>query len=94
MDDVVERSYIRPELDEYFREELLEGWKHAIEAIADVAMMPENPEEMSEAETVELAIVTMRTTIETMGWERPGISLVVPNLETGEDFEVDIRDYL
>jgi hypothetical protein len=94
MNDVVPLSMLQPELEIYYREELLEGWKRAIETIADVAMMPDDPEEMTEAETVELAIVTMRETIGTMGWEESGISLVVPNLETGEDVEIDIREYL
>jgi len=65
-------------------------WQQAVEIVVDVAIMPEDKEGLTEAETIETALLTVKENIESIGWEEEGISFIVPNMETGEQMLITL----
>lgn len=62
--------------------------------MADVAIDPEDMQEMTPAEIVETALITLQTNIETMGWDTEGLVFTVPNMFTGEEATIDVRELI
>ena len=76
------------------KEVVLTAWLKALELVADVAIDPEEASEMSEAEMVETALITLQTNIASIGWDHEGLAFTVPNMFTGEEATIDIRDLI
>jgi hypothetical protein len=73
-------------------EVVLNRWQVAIELIADAAIDIEDDQELTEAERIETALLTLQANIERIGWSEDGLAITVPNLLTGEEAEIDIRN--
>jgi hypothetical protein len=73
-------------------DEMLNRWQHAIELVADAAIDPEDMSGMSQAEIVETALLTLQANLESMGWDEEGLAFTVPNLFSGEEASIDLRD--
>jgi len=67
-------------------------WQRAIEQIAEVAIDPDDKVEMTEAEIVETALITLQANIEGIGWDEEGLAFTIPNLVTGEEAIIDLRE--
>lgn len=70
------------------------SWLQAIEQVADIAIDPEELESMSQAQTVETALVTLQMNLDAMGWDSEGVTFTVANLFTGEEATIDIKELL
>lgn len=78
----------------YGQEAILNAWLRALEQVADVAIDPEDVHDMSQADIVETALITLQTNIETMGWDTEGLVFTVPNMFSGEEATIDIRELI
>lgn len=78
----------------YGQEAVLTAWLRALEQVADVAIDPEDIQEMSQADIVETALITLQTNIEAMGWDTEGLVFTVPNMFSGEEATIDIRELI
>jgi hypothetical protein len=65
-------------------------WKRTVELVADASIDP--TDELTEAERIEAGLLTLQANIESMGWEEEGLSFIVPNLITGEEAVIDLRE--
>jgi hypothetical protein len=66
-------------------------WQQAIELVADAAIDPEDLGGMSQAEIVETGLLTLQANLEGIGWDEEGLAFTVPNMFTGEEASVDLR---
>lgn len=67
-------------------------WQQAVELIAGIVIDPEELSTMRQADIVETALVTLRTNIiEGIGWDNEGLAFTVPNMFTGEEASIDLR---
>jgi hypothetical protein len=73
-------------------EEVRYRWQRAIELVADAAIDPEDLPDLSEAEVIETALLTLQANIEGMGWDEEGLVFTVPNMFTGEEATIDLRE--
>lgn len=71
---------------------LLVAWLKALEQVADIVIDPEEMERMTQAEIVETALLTLQTNLEVMGWDTEGLVFTVPNMLTGEEATIDVRE--
>lgn len=71
-------------------EEILFRWQQAIELVADTTIDPED--DLSEAERIETALLTFQANVESIGWDDEGLAFAVPNMLTGEEASIDLRE--
>ncbi len=67
-------------------------WQRAIEQVADIAIDPEDLATMTQAEIVETALVTFKTNLDSLGWDEEGLAFTIPNMFTGEEARIDLRE--
>ncbi|HJQ08974.1 MAG TPA: hypothetical protein VJ836_05840 [Candidatus Saccharimonadales bacterium] len=72
--------------------EMLHRWQQAIELVADAAIDPEDIGSMSQAEVVETALLTLQANLDGIGWDEEGLAFTVPNMFTGEEATIDLRN--
>lgn len=70
-------------------EAITSRWQRAVEYVADAAIDPADI--LTEAERIEQGLLTLQANIEGIGWEEEGLSFVVPNIVTGEETLIDLR---
>lgn len=78
----------------YDQEAVLTAWLKALEQVADIAIDPDDMAGMTQAEIAETALITLQTNIESLGWDSEGLIFTVPNLFTGEEATIDLRELL
>jgi hypothetical protein len=69
----------------------LQRWQRAVELVADATIDPEDLSTMTQAEIVETALLTLQANLESMGWDEEGLAFTVPNIFTGEEASIDLR---
>lgn len=74
------------------KEAVLALWLRALEQVADVVIDPEEMGEMSQAEIIETALITLQANLESIGWDEEGLVFTVPNMFTGEEATIDLRE--
>lgn len=67
-------------------------WQQAIEQVADIAIDPKESPDMSQADIVETALITLKENIDSIGWHEEGLAFTVPNMFTGETATIDLRE--
>ena len=67
-------------------------WQVALEQVADVAIDPEEIGDLTPSEVVETALLTLQANLDGMGWEEEGVIFIVPNIFTGEEARIDLRE--
>lgn len=72
----------------------LRAWLKALEQVADVAIDPEEMENMTQAEIAETTLITLQTNIESIGWDEEGVVFTVPNMFTEEEATINLRELL
>jgi hypothetical protein len=73
---------------------IVAAWLRAVEQVADVAIDPEDIKNMSQADIVETALITVQTNIGAMGWDMEGLVFTVPNMFSGEEATIDLRELI
>jgi hypothetical protein len=66
-------------------------WQRAVELIAEAAIEPGDIDELTEAQLVETALITLKENIGAMGWDEEGLAFTIPNIFTGEEVLIDLR---
>ncbi len=78
----------------FTKETILRAWLRALEQVADVAIDPEDLENMSQAEIVETTLITLRTNLDSIGWDDEGVVFTIPNMFTEEEAMIDLRNLI
>ncbi len=73
-------------------ESITTQWQRAIELVADIVIDPEEIPEMSQAEIIETALITMQANVEGIGWNDEYLAFTVPNMFSGEEATIDLRE--
>jgi hypothetical protein len=68
-------------------------WQLAIEQVADISITEVDKVGLTEAEMLETAFLTLQATLDALGYQEEGLCLVVPNLELGEEYEIEFRKF-
>lgn len=85
----------RERLDKIVTEETaLLAWLRALEQVADIVIDPAQMTEMTQAEIVETALITLKFNLDHMGWDDEGLIFTVPNMFTEQEATIDLWDLI
>lgn len=74
-----------------FASEARRRWRAVIEEVSSCAIPEGELAEMTQAEILETALTTVTETLAGAGWHEDGISVAIPDINTGEAKLFDIR---
>lgn len=92
LEDLADLTLERLSEAEITKSAVAKAWQVAIEQVADVVIDPEDLLEMTQSDILETALITLKLNLESIGWDEDGIIFTVPNMFTGEEATIDLRN--